>query len=104
MDKFFNSTVADASAGATSNLVNSVQHLGTVCTSAAVAFTALLIKFETGRKILARIFWFFDGMLGGGPHAVSLPGPPGLPVVGNLLQVISCRCSCGLSLSNLYVS
>jgi hypothetical protein len=34
-----------------------------------------------------RLVWSIEGILGGAPHTLTLPGPPGLPFVGNLLQV-----------------
>jgi hypothetical protein len=54
---------------------------------AIVALAAVLSGFEGGRKALQRIVWFLDGMLGGAPHTITLPGPPGLPLVGNLIEV-----------------
>lgn len=59
-----------------------------VYTFVAVALAIFLLSgFEYGRKTLQCIFWFLDEMLGGAPHTVELPGPPGLPLVGNLKQV-----------------
>ncbi|KAI0458560.1 putative cytochrome P450 phenylacetate 2-hydroxylase [Xylaria acuta] len=46
-----------------------------------------LSLFENGRKFLKRPFWLLDAALGGAPHTIMLPGPPGLPVVGNLTQM-----------------
>lgn len=104
MDTLFNSTVTGARGEVTLNLVNGVRDLGIVYASAAVALTALLLSgFEAGRRTLNRILWFFDGMFGGAPHTVSLPGPPGLPIVGNLFEV-SCIRDYGLSSSNLCLS
>ncbi|CAD6579779.1 MAG: hypothetical protein ASARMPRED_009248 [Alectoria sarmentosa] len=59
-----------------------------VYTFVAVAVAIVLLSgFEDGRKALQRIFWCLDKMLGGAPHTVTLPGPPGLPLVGNLKQM-----------------
>lgn len=59
-----------------------------VYTFVALALAIVLLSgFEDGRKVYQRIFWFLDEMLGGAPHNVTLPGPPGLPFVGNLKQV-----------------
>lgn len=67
---------------------NGVRESPIVYTFVAVALAIVLLSgFEDGRKALQRIFWFLDGMLGGAPHTVTLPGPPGLPLVGNLKQV-----------------
>ena len=52
-----------------------------------VLAAAVLTRFEDGRKAIQRLVWLLDGVLGGAPHTVALPGPPGLPVVGNLMQV-----------------
>ena len=55
---------------------------------AAVAVAIVLLGgFKDGRKALQRIYWFFDEMLGGAPHTITLPGPPGLPLVGSLKEV-----------------
>lgn len=54
---------------------------------AAVSAALVLSGFENGRKFLQRIFWFLDGLLGGAPHTVTLPGPSGLPLVGSLFHV-----------------
>jgi hypothetical protein len=104
MDPLTNSTVTGTRAKVNSNLINCIRDSSFVYASVVIASTALLLsRFDAGRKILNRILWFFDGMLGGAPHTVSLPGPPGLPIVGNLLEV-SCICVCDLSSPNLYVS
>lgn len=88
METPYNSTVTSGRAEVVSILVNGARDLSIFYTSAAVAATALLLSgFQAGRKVLSRILWFFDSLLGGAPHTVSLPGPPGLPIVGNLLEV-----------------
>lgn len=88
MDTPYNSTVTTGRAEVVSILVNGARDLSIFYTSAAIAATAILLSgFKSGRKILSRILWFFDSLLGGAPHTVSLPGPPGLPIVGNLLEV-----------------
>lgn len=93
MDPLLNSTMVSPKTEIVSGLVTGARDLGFFYASTAIALTAVLLGgFEFGRKILSRILWFFDGLLGGAPHTVSLPGPPGLPIVGNLLEVsIPCR-------------
>ncbi len=67
---------------------NDVRESTIVYTFVAVALAIVLLSgFEHGRKALQRFFWFLDEKLGGAPHTVTLPGPPGLPLVGNLRQV-----------------
>lgn len=54
----------------------------------AILVTAVFFSgFKSGRTIFRHILWFLDGLLGGAPHTVSLPGPSGLPIVGSLLDV-----------------
>lgn len=52
-----------------------------------LATVLFLSGFAAGRKLLLQVFWFFDSMLGGAPHTVTLPGPVGYPIVGNLYDV-----------------
>ncbi|KID96534.1 Cytochrome P450, partial [Metarhizium majus ARSEF 297] len=88
MDPLLNSTVVSPKTEIVSGLVTGARDLGFFYASTAIALTAVLLGgFEFGRKILSRMLWFFDGLLGGAPHTVSLPGPPGLPIVGNLLEL-----------------
>ncbi|EOD47511.1 putative cytochrome p450 phenylacetate 2-protein [Neofusicoccum parvum] len=89
MSDFFNSsTTVVAAEVAASDFANDARALGIFHASAAVALTAVLLSgFEAGRKLILRVLWFFDGLLGGAPHSVSLPGPPGLPIVGNLFDL-----------------
>lgn len=58
-------------------------------TYAAVVLAAVtcLGGLKAGRHLARRCLWFLDGLLGGAPHTVDLPGPPGLPVVGSLIQL-----------------
>ena len=93
MNASFNSTAAHAETekalfGATGAREPSVLYglAAFALTSFALA-TVILSGFKDGQKALQRIVWFFDRMLGGAPHTVTLPGPPGLPLVGNLIQV-----------------
>lgn len=46
-----------------------------------------LSTFQTGRKILQRTLWVLEKAVGGAPHRVTLPGPSGVPVLGNLIEV-----------------
>lgn len=53
----------------------------------AATVTALALSaFTGGNKLLLRIWWFLDRMLGGAPHDITLPGPPGYPLSGNLFE------------------
>jgi hypothetical protein len=69
--------------------------------SSIAALLAVILAggFEIGRKAVLRTIWFCDQILGGAPHTVSLPGPPGLPLVGNLFDV--CHAQCWLVLIHL---
>ena len=88
MNVSLNSTATRAETQDALDVVNSVQNSRIVFMLATVTLTAVVLSgFEGGRKALQHIVWFLDGMLGGAPHAVTLPGPPGLPLVGNLFQV-----------------
>ncbi len=67
---------------------NGVRESPVVYTFITVTITIVLLSgFEDGRKAFQRIFWLLNEILGGAPHTVTLPGPPGLPLVGNLKQV-----------------
>lgn len=93
MSASFNSTATRAETEDALHVVIGVRESRIVYTSAAVALAAVALAavvlsgFEDGRKALQRIVWFLDGMLGGAPHTVTLPSPPGLPLIGNLIQV-----------------
>lgn len=93
MDTIYNATKPDGKVSITSNLINGVRDISVIYACGVVALTILFMSgFEAGRKILSRIVWFFDGLVGGAPHTVSLPGPRGLPIVGNLLEVRLVMC------------
>ncbi|KAI0399289.1 putative cytochrome P450 phenylacetate 2-hydroxylase [Xylaria palmicola] len=47
----------------------------------------ILSLFKSGRSALLRVAGHIDHVFGGAPTTVTLPGPPGLPIVGNLLQL-----------------
>ena len=69
-------------------VVNGIRESPLIYTLTAVAFAALVLSgFENGRKVFQRIAWFLEGILGGAPHTITLPGPSGLPLVGNLNHV-----------------
>lgn len=88
MNASFNSTVFRADAEDVLQAVHSVRKSLIVYTIAAVAFATLALSgLEDGRKVLQRLFWFLGGLFGGAPHNVALPGPSGLPLVGNLFDV-----------------
>lgn len=52
-----------------------------------VLFAIVLSTFEEGRKALRQAVWSINSILGGSAHNVSIPGPIGLPVVGNIIKV-----------------
>lgn len=47
----------------------------------------LLVNSKSGKTFLWSLLFAVDRLLGGAPRSVSLPGPPGFPLVGNLYQV-----------------
>ena len=88
MSASFESSATPAEAGDAPNLVNGFgESLIAYAFALVVLAAAILSRFEKGRKVIQRLVWLLDGVLGGAPHTVMLPGPPGLPVVGNLIQV-----------------
>lgn len=101
MSLHYNRTVTHKTAevggqGLTYLLLSSVQDIGIVyLLSSLIIGSTLLYGFKSSLRILYRIAWFFDWLVGGAPHMVSIPGPPGLPIVGNLLEV--CRSSLATS-------
>lgn len=88
MNASLDSTVARADTENIWDVVHSIREGLLAYTIIAVASAALILSsFENGRKIIQRMLWFLDGLLGGAPHTVKLPGPHGLPLVGNLFHV-----------------
>lgn len=68
--------------------VNGVLRGRTVYALAAVVLVTILMSaFQSGRKSLLRIVWFLESLAGGAPHTVTIPGPPGLPLIGSLFEV-----------------
>lgn len=98
----FNFTAARAETEEAFHVINGVRESRIVYTLAAVALAAVIMSGFVGRKVLQRIFWFLDGILGGAPRTVELPGPSGLPLIGNLTHV-SCSYKYGLYSSNCCV-
>ena len=66
--------------------LTSAVSLRSTVTIAAVAFLSAVIG---GTKWLQLIFFAVDRFFGGATHKIALPGPTGLPLVGNLYQVSS---------------
>lgn len=89
MDTFTNSTMTgSAKAIIVTDLVHGARDLSSLYTAAAIFFMAMLTgSIKSGRTAMKNVMWFIDGLLGGAPHSVDLPGPPGMPIVGNLLEV-----------------
>ena len=88
MSTSFRSSPTPAEAGNGLNLFDGFRQSLIVYTFAVVVLTAaILSRFENGRKAIQRLVWLLDEVLGGAPHTVTLPGPSGLPVVGDLIQV-----------------
>lgn len=93
MNTSFDSIATRAETQVALHLVNGVPKSPIVYTSVVVVIVTVAVAavvlsgFEDGRKALQPIVSFIDSILGGAPHAVTLPGPPGLPLVGNLFEV-----------------
>lgn len=84
----FNSTETLLDAEVPLGFIHAAKNLSFLHASALITITAVLLGgSEAGRKFVLRTLWFFDRLLGGAPHTVDLPGPPGVPVFGNLLEV-----------------
>ena len=84
----FESSATPAEAGDAPNLVDGFGASFIAYTFAVIVLTAaILSRPESGRRAIQRLIWLLDGVLGGAPHTVTLPGPLGLPIVGNLMQV-----------------
>ncbi|PTU19915.1 hypothetical protein P175DRAFT_0439613 [Aspergillus ochraceoroseus IBT 24754] len=88
MGTSLNMTAAHAERQIALGATDDVQGTRIVYTLAAVALAAtVLSRFEGGRKILERVYWFLNSLLGGAPRTISIPGPRGLPIMGNLIQM-----------------
>ena len=88
MNTSFGSSPTPAEAGNGLNLFDGFRQSLIVYTFAVfVLAAAFLGRFGDVRKAIQRLGWLLDGVLGGAPHTVTLPGPSGFPVVGNLIQV-----------------
>lgn len=89
MSTYFNVTTLLPETEDALHVANGVRESHIVYTFAAVVLAAAvtLSGFEGGRKVLRRIYWFVDSMLGGAPHKITLPGPSGLPLAGNITHV-----------------
>lgn len=53
-----------------------------------IAVTSVILsRSKSGQQLMNIIYHLLDHLFGGAPHTVDMPGPPGLPVVGNLYEV-----------------
>ncbi|KAL9019962.1 MAG: hypothetical protein Q9180_008663, partial [Flavoplaca navasiana] len=88
MDSFLNTTtprVVMTEPALTS--VNGVLKGRMVYALATLVLAAILMStFQAGRKSLLRLIWFLESLAGGAPHTVTIPGPPGLPLIGSLFE------------------
>lgn len=90
MSTYFNvTTLLPETENVSHVVVNGVRDPNVVYTFAAVVLAAVvtLSGFQGGRKVLRHAYWFVDSMLGGAPHKITLPGPSGLPLAGNITHV-----------------
>ncbi|KAH8701134.1 putative cytochrome P450 phenylacetate 2-hydroxylase [Talaromyces proteolyticus] len=90
MSASFKSTATCAKTEDDLPVATSIREPSIVYTLAAIALAAVILTvFDDGRKALQRTVWFLDSILGGAPHTITLPGPPGLPLVGSLTHLES---------------
>ena len=88
MSASHNSSAIPVEAGKVLGLIDGVGESHIIYTLAALILaTVVLSRFAGGRTALQRLLRSLDGMLGGAPHTVALPGPTGFPLIGNLIQV-----------------
>ena len=83
-----NSSAIPVEAGGVLGHIDSVGEYHVIYMLAAIILAAVVLnRFAGGRTTLQRPLGSLDSMLGGAPHTVALPGPPGFPLIGNLMQV-----------------
>lgn len=76
-------------------IINALQGDLHVIRPLTFAIVAIFIGFSTyqnGRGMLHTTLNALEVVLGGARHSVHLPGPPGLPIFGNLIEVSCYKC------------
>lgn len=94
MGSSFNWTVSPTRNDYSSYMLNGIKEPAVLYTLVLVISSAILLtRCDHGVKVLQLIVQFIDGMLGGASHKITIPGPAGLPLVGNLMDVSGSRYS-----------